>query len=152
MYSVPDLEPVCCSMSGSVSSLLAYRFLRRWVRWSDTPISLRIFTVLVMHKVKGFSVASEAKVDVFLEFSWFFYDPMSVGNLISDFSAFSKSSLYIWKFLFLASPKLDACHQANKNNSNKLGEFSLFFRFKKQMNKEFKQINMWKKIISQYKF
>ena len=53
---------------------------------------------VVIHKVKGFSVVNETKVDVFLEFSCFFYDPMDVGNLISGSSAFSKTSLYIWKF------------------------------------------------------
>ena len=47
---------------------------------------------------KGFSVVNKAEVDVFLEFSLFFYDPMDVGNLISGSFAFSKSSLYIWKF------------------------------------------------------
>ena len=51
-----------------------------------------------VHIVKGFSVADEAEVDVFLEFSCFFYDPRDVGNLISGSSAFSKSSLNIWKF------------------------------------------------------
>ena len=51
---------------------------------------------VVIHTVKGFSVVNEA--DVFLEFSCFFYDPVDVGNLISGSSAFSKSSLYIWKF------------------------------------------------------
>ena len=51
----------------------------------------------MIHTVKGFSVVNEA--DVFLEFSCFFYDPMDVGNLISGSSAFSKSSLYIQKFL-----------------------------------------------------
>ena len=45
---------------------------------------------LVIHTVKGFSVVSEAEVDVFLEFSCFFYDPTNVGNLISGSSAFSK--------------------------------------------------------------
>ena len=53
---------------------------------------------VVIHKVKGFSVVSEAEVDVFLEFSSFFYDPIDVGNFISGSSAFSKSSLYIWRF------------------------------------------------------
>ena len=50
------------------------------------------------HTVKGFSVVNEAEVDVFLEFSLFFYDLADVGNLISGSSAFSKSSLNIWKF------------------------------------------------------
>ena len=49
--------------------------------------------------VKGFSVVSEAQVDVFLELSCFFSDPVDVGNLISGSSAFSESSLNIWKFL-----------------------------------------------------
>ena len=51
----------------------------------------------VIHTVKGFSIVNE--VDVFLELSSFFYDSTDVGNLISTFSAFSKSSLHIWKFL-----------------------------------------------------
>ena len=52
---------------------------------------------VVIHTVKGFSVVSEAE-DVFLEFSCFLDDPVDVGNLISGSSAFSKSSLNIWKF------------------------------------------------------
>ena len=51
-----------------------------------------------MYIVKGFGVINKAEVDIFLEFSYFFYDSMDVGNLISDSSAFSKSSLNIWKF------------------------------------------------------
>ena len=54
---------------------------------------------VVIHTVKGFGVVNEAKVDVFLELSCFFDDPTDVGNLISGSSAFSKSSLNIWKFL-----------------------------------------------------
>ena len=54
---------------------------------------------VVFHTVKGFSVVSEAEMDVFLELSSFFDDPVNVGNLISDSFAFSKSSLYIWKLL-----------------------------------------------------
>ena len=67
------------------------------MRWSGIPISLRIFQVVVIHAVKGFSVVNEAEVVVFLELSCFFYDPANVGSLISSSSAFSKSSLYIWK-------------------------------------------------------
>ena len=52
----------------------------------------------VIHTVKGFRVVNEAEVDVFLEFSCFFDDPTDVGNLMSGFSAFSKSSFNIWKF------------------------------------------------------
>ena len=53
---------------------------------------------VVIHTVKGFSIVNEAEVDVFLEFSCFFYDPADIGNMISGSSAFSKSSLNIWKF------------------------------------------------------
>ena len=49
--------------------------------------------------MKGFSIVNEAEVDVFLELSCFFDDPVDVGNLISGSSAFSKTSLNIWKFL-----------------------------------------------------
>ena len=54
---------------------------------------------VVIHTVKGFSIVSEAEVDIFLKFSCFFYDQSDLGNLISDSSACSKSSLNIWKFL-----------------------------------------------------
>ena len=53
----------------------------------------------VIDTVKGFSEVNEAEVDVFVEFPGSFYDPANVGNLISGFSAFSKSIWYIWKFL-----------------------------------------------------
>ena len=53
----------------------------------------------VIHTVKGFSIVNESEVDVFLEFSCFFYDPTDVGNLISGSSAFLKYNLNIWKFL-----------------------------------------------------
>ena len=53
----------------------------------------------MIHTVKGFSIVSEAEVDVFLEFSCFFDAPTDVGNLISGSSAFSKTSLNIWNFM-----------------------------------------------------
>ena len=53
---------------------------------------------VAIDKVKGFSTVNKAEVDVFLELSCFFNDPVDVGNLISGSSAFSKSNLYIWKF------------------------------------------------------
>ena len=68
------------------------------MRWCCIPIIIRIFQFVVIHIVKGFSAVSEAEVDVFLEFSCFFYDPTDVGNLISGSSTFSKSRLYIRKF------------------------------------------------------
>ena len=53
---------------------------------------------VVIHTVTGFSVVNKAEIDVFLELSCFFNDPADVGNLISGSSAFSKTSLNIWKF------------------------------------------------------
>ena len=53
---------------------------------------------IVIHTVKGFGVVNKAETDVFLELSCFFHDPEDIGNLISGSSAFSKSSLNIWKF------------------------------------------------------
>jgi len=53
---------------------------------------------VVIHTVKGFGIVNKAEIDVFLELSCFFDDPVDVGNLISGSSAFSKSSLNIWKF------------------------------------------------------
>ena len=52
----------------------------------------------MIHIVKGFSVANEAEVVILLDLSSFLYDPADVDNLISGSSAFSKYSLYIWKF------------------------------------------------------
>ena len=53
---------------------------------------------VVIHTVKGFGIVNKAEVDVFLELSCFFDDPVDVGSLVSGSSAFSKSSLNIWKF------------------------------------------------------
>ena len=64
---------------------------------------------VVIQIVKGFGLVNKAEVDVFLEFSCFFYDPMDVENLISGSSAFCKSSLNIWKFTVdtLLKPRLE---------------------------------------------
>ena len=63
----------------------------------------------MIHTVKGFGVISKAEVDVLLELSCLLYDPMHVGNIISGSSAFSKSSLNIWKFMVhvLLKPSTD---------------------------------------------
>ena len=53
---------------------------------------------IVIHTVKGFDIVNKAEIDVFLELSCFFDDPVDVGNLISGSSAFSKTRLNIWKF------------------------------------------------------
>ena len=53
---------------------------------------------IVIHTVKGFDKVNKPEIDVFLELSYFFDDPADVGNLISGSSAFTKTSLNIWKF------------------------------------------------------
>ena len=62
---------------------------------------------IVIHTVKGFDIVSKAEIDVFLELSCFFHDPVDVGNLISGSSAFSKTSLNIWKFTVHVLPYLE---------------------------------------------
>ena len=71
---------------------------------------------VVIHIVKGFSIVNEA--DVFMESPCFLYDPTNVGNLICGSSAFSKSSLYIWKFLIhvLLKPSLKNFEHCLANN------------------------------------
>ena len=54
---------------------------------------------IVIHTVKGFGIVNKAEIDVFLELYWFLDGPADVGNLISGSSAFSKTSLNIWKFM-----------------------------------------------------
>ena len=62
---------------------------------------------VVIHTVKDFGIVNKAEVDVFLELSCFFHDPSDVGNLISGSSAFSRSSLSIWKFTVHVQVKPD---------------------------------------------
>ena len=64
----------------------------------------------VIHTVKGFGIVNKEEVDVFLELSCFFDNPTDVGNLISGSSAFSKTSLNIWKFMVhvLLKPGLES--------------------------------------------
>ena len=62
---------------------------------------------VVNHTVKGFGIVSKAEIDVFLELSCFFNDPADVGHLISGSSAFSKTSLNIWKFTDPGSTRID---------------------------------------------
>ena len=64
---------------------------------------------IVIHTVKGFGIVRKEEIDVILELSHFFNDPMDVGSLISGSSAFSKTILNIWKFMFhvLLKPSLE---------------------------------------------
>ena len=97
-FPIWDQSLVSCLVL-TVASWPAYRFLRRQVRWSGIPISKTFPQFVVIHTVKGFGIVSEVEVCVFLELSCFFYDSVDVGNLFSGYSAFSKSSLNIWKFM-----------------------------------------------------
>ena len=99
-YSFTNLVPVCCSMSASNCCFLACTQASQeagQVVWYSHLIQ-NFPQFVVMHIVKGFSIVNEAEVYVFLAFSCLFYDPTDVGNLILGSTAFSKSSLNIWKF------------------------------------------------------
>ena len=100
MYPFPNLEPVRCSMSGSnccfLTCIQVSQEAGQVVWYSHLFQNFPQF--IVIHTVKGFSIVNKAEIDVFLELSCFFNDPVDVGNLISGSSAFSKSSLNIRKF------------------------------------------------------
>ena len=98
MYSFSYLEPVGCSMSSSNCCFLTCIQISQeagQVVWYSHLLKNFPQFVLI-YTVKGFSVENETYI--FLKFSSFFYDPMNVGNSISCSSAFSQSSLNIWKF------------------------------------------------------
>ena len=100
MYSFPSWEPVCCSMSSSnccfLTCILISQEASQVVWYSHLFQNFPQF--IVIHTVKGLGIVNKAEIDVFLELSCFFNNPMDVGNLISGSSAFSQSSLNIWKF------------------------------------------------------
>ena len=111
MFSFPNLEPVCWSMSSSNCCVLtciqisqeAGQVVWYFHLFQNFPQSVVIYTV------KGFGIVKKAEIDVSLELSHFFDDPTDVGSLISGASAFSKSSLNIWKFMvyILLKPGLE---------------------------------------------
>ena len=105
-YSFSYLEPVCCFMSSS-NLILVSPEAGQVVWYSHLFQNFPQF--IVIHTVKGFGIVNKAEVDIFLKLSCFFDDPVDVGNLISDSSAFSKSSLNIWKFMvhILLKPGLE---------------------------------------------
>ena len=100
MYSLPNFEPVHCSMSSSncwfLTCIQISQEAGQLVWYSYLLKNFPQFVTI--HTVKGFNIINEAEVDVFLELSCFFDEPMDVGNLISGSSAFSKSSFYMWNF------------------------------------------------------
>ena len=99
MYSFLNLEPVHCSIFGFNCCFLTLIQVSQeagQVVW-DSHLLKNSQQFIVIHTVQGLCIVNEAKVDVFLESSCFFYDLVDVGNLVCGSSAFSKSSLYIWK-------------------------------------------------------
>ena len=107
----PILEPICCSMSNSNCCFWTCMHVSQeqgkavWY----SHLFKNFLQFVVIHTVKGFHIVNETEVAVFLELSCFFYDPTDAGNLISGSSAFSQSSLNIWKFLvhILLKPNLE---------------------------------------------
>ena len=100
MYPFPNLEPVCCSMSSSNCCFRNQMHISQeacQVVWYS-HLFQNFPQFVVIHTVKGFDIVNKAEIDVFLKLSNFFDDTANVGNLISGSSAFSKSSLNIWKF------------------------------------------------------
>ena len=90
MYSFSYLEPVCCSMSSSNCCFLICIQVSQeagQVVWYS-HLFRNFPQFIVIHTVKGFSIVNKAEINVFLEFSCFFYDPTDVGNLISGSSVF----------------------------------------------------------------
>ena len=77
------------------------------------PSLSELSTVIVIHTVNGFGIVNKAEVDVFLELYCFFDDPVDAGNLISGSSAFSETSLNLWKFMvhILLKPGLENFEQ-----------------------------------------
>ena len=101
MHSFPDLEPVCCSISSSNCCFLPCIQISQEVGkvvWYS-HLFQNFPQCVVIHTVKGFGIVNKAEIDVFLELSCFFNDPVDVGNLISGSSVFCKSRLNIWKFM-----------------------------------------------------
>ena len=111
MYPFSYLEPVCCSISSSnwcfLTCIQVSQEAGQVVWYSQLFKNFPQF--IVIHTVKGFGIVNKAEIDVFLELFCFVDDPVDVGNLISGSSAFSKTSLNIWKFTvhILLKPDLE---------------------------------------------
>ena len=111
IYSFPDLEPVCCSVSSSnccfLTCIQISQEAGKMVWYSHLSKNFPQFVVI--HAVKGFSIVNEAEVDVFWNSLAFSMIQWIVGNLISGSSPFFKSSLYIWKLSvhIILKPRLE---------------------------------------------
>ena len=99
MYSFPELEPVCSMSSSSCCFLTCIQICQEagQVVWYS-HLFQNFPQFVVIHTVKGFGLINKAELEVFLELPCFFDNPTDVGNLVSGSSAFSKTSLNIWKF------------------------------------------------------
>ena len=112
MYSLPNFKPVLCFMSSFKCCFLTCIQVSQEagkVVWYSHHFK-NFSQLVVIYTLKGFSVVFETEVDVFLEIFCFFNDQTDVSNLISGTSAFSKSSLNIWKFsvhILLLNPSLE---------------------------------------------
>ena len=122
LCSFLNLEPISYSIQGSNYCFLTHiqvsQQTGRMVWYSHLFKSFPQFVMI--YTVKGFSVVDETEVDVFLEFLYFFYDLVNVGNLISGSSSFSKLSLDIWKFLVCI--KLKPSMQDFKHDLTSMGD------------------------------
>ena len=100
MYSFSYWEPVCCSMSSSNCCFLTCIHISQeagQVVWYS-HIFQNFPQFIVIHTVEGFGIVNKAENRCFSGTLCFFNDPVDIGNLISGSSAFSKTSLNIWKF------------------------------------------------------
>ena len=99
MYSFSYLEPVCSMSSSNCCFLTCIQVSQEAVQvlWYSHPFQ-NFPQIIVIHTAKVFGIVNKSEIDVFLKLSCFFDDPADVGNLISGSSAFSKTSLNIWKF------------------------------------------------------
>ena len=107
MYSFPDLEVVPCPVLTCFFTCVDQCCFLTCIQIAQEASQMVWYSHLfqnfpqfiVIHTVRGFGVVNKAEVNVFLELSCFFDDPVDVGNLIFASSAFSKTSLNIWKFM-----------------------------------------------------
>ena len=105
MNSYFNFERIYCSMSGS--NLICIQVSQEAVKVVWYSYLFKNFPQSVMiHTVKGFSIVNEAEVDIFLEFPYFFYDPMDVGSLVSLPFLYPACTSEISQFIYCLKPSL----------------------------------------------